>query len=677
VSSEGAAQAYVPFVDGLRAVSILAVVGYHAGVPGFDGGFVGVDVFLVISGYLIIGQIQAGLRSGRHSMAEFWGRRVLRILPPYLLVILVSLVLAHYCLVSAGEWRDFLNQVVWSAGMSGNHYFLQQQGYFETDADSKVLLHLWSLAVEEQFYLVTPLILVAIWTFGRRAKSRVVAAVWQLGLPCVLFVSSLVLCIALTAEDETPNYAFFLMPLRAWEFILGGAIPVALGVLRRSGRFVNDALQMLALLAIVVAVGSFSEKAPFPSYRAMLPALAATVLIVCGSAQPAGLVARLLATRPLVGIGLVSYSWYLWHWPLLAFQRALNYGERKLPDDLVAALVSLALAVGTYYLIERPIRRWRQAHGALTWRFSQLGLLACAAVAGVGLGLLRLPSGGDVALAMVVDEDQTTDDPCDFRRKHSFAACTKARSGRELGLVMGDSHASGIYRYLDARLDPSAFALARSTSRSCSPIQGVVPLRSRDPRWEERCVKRKNALSKSLKKGELAPDFAILTAWWKVYADGQDRQVVLPDRSKKVSQKRAFVAQLRNTLKTLNKAGAKRILIVGPAPELPHEAPGCVARALAWGDPVDERCGTPRSKLGPSRRALRWLEEAAQGLPYVRIVDPTSTLCDERQCRAYDTEVLYLDRHHLADAGIDRVRATNEDAFSWVVGQQVPPPRVR
>ena len=216
---------YRPYIDGLRAVAVLSVALYHAGVPWLPGGFVGVDVFFVISGFLIINQIMSSKASNRFSFSEFWSRRALRILPPYLLVILTCSLVAPFVLVMPSEYQEFSQEAGYSSIMVVNHFFLSQQGYFDVGADTKVLLHLWSLAVEEQFYIFAPLIITALWYLGRRSFASACA---------VLFSISFLGCAYWTGLAGDKNYAFFLMPLRAWEFIAGGAVVAAVPLLSRS-----------------------------------------------------------------------------------------------------------------------------------------------------------------------------------------------------------------------------------------------------------------------------------------------------------------------------------------------------------------------------------------------------------------------------------------------------------
>ena len=306
---------------------------YHVGIPGISGGYVGVDVFFVISGFLIISQIVAGLQRGTFSFGEFWARRALRILPPYLLVLAVTAALAPFVLVMPDEFRAFSREVRDAALMVVNHLYLSQQGYFDTSSDTKVLLHLWSLAVEEQFYLVAPCLTVLLWQLPVWLQRPALRSRLLLWAALLMFGGSLAGCILLTSGGR--NYAFYLTVLRAWEFIAGGAIGFLVPLAARLPRRLHGWLAAAGLAAILVAAASFRSDTLYPSWRAMVPVFGATAVILAGLADPKTPVIRLLAAPPLVWIGLVSYAWYLWHWPLLALSRIHNFGERDLASDLL------------------------------------------------------------------------------------------------------------------------------------------------------------------------------------------------------------------------------------------------------------------------------------------------------------------------------------------------------
>jgi peptidoglycan/LPS O-acetylase OafA/YrhL len=257
---------YVPFIDGLRAVSILAVVGFHVGLPGFSSGFVGVDVFFVISGYLIIGHITAALHNGSFSFADFWARRALRILPPFILVLAASTAIGSAVLVTPAEINDFGASVLYAAAMIANQFFCDQQGYFNTASDLKPLLHTWTLSVEEQFYLLVQLLAFGTAWIEKASKWRGLGLLFAVAI--ILFLASPLACVEYTSS--TRNIAFFLMPFRAWEFIAGGMVPALIPLARRLPAILADLVAALGGIAILVAILAFSERLPIRSQNGIV-----------------------------------------------------------------------------------------------------------------------------------------------------------------------------------------------------------------------------------------------------------------------------------------------------------------------------------------------------------------------------------------------------------------------
>jgi peptidoglycan/LPS O-acetylase OafA/YrhL len=345
---------YRPFIDGLRAISILAVVGFHVGLPGFAGGFVGVDVFFVISGFLIIGQIAQAVRAERFSFLQFYASRARRILPPLLIVIIATVILAPFFLVTPDEMNRFGKSVTSSALMVANHQFLYEQGYFDTRSELKPLLHLWTLSVEEQFYAVAPILIVlAAWAALRRTIEF--RSLW-LRVAGALALVSLAGCILFTLQNR--NIAFFVMPFRGWEFLAGGAIGLAERKFLKTGPGWPNLIAMLGTAALIAAIVFFSPRLSYPSAWVLLPVAGAVAIILAGTASPESPIIRLLAMPPLLGIGVVSYGWYLWHWPLLAFLRLDRFGAASTAGAAAIAGIAFCLAVAMYLLVERPLRRW-------------------------------------------------------------------------------------------------------------------------------------------------------------------------------------------------------------------------------------------------------------------------------------------------------------------------------
>ena len=351
---------YIAAVDGLRAVAIVPVVCFHVGLPGFTGGFVGVDIFFVISGFLITRLLhQEACRSGTIDILGFYARRVRRLLPALLVVLSATLVAGAIFLTVVGEQQDLNRSAVATTAFASNIYFWRTQtGYFAGPSDQLPLLHMWTLAVEEQFYIVWPLAMLAAVAVVRRFKLSLDNTL--IGLLLAGSVVSLVGCLLIT--PIRPTAAFYLTPFRAWEFGIGGLIALMPSL---SGRFLRIAqvLSLAGAAAIAASVYYFDSETKFPGIAALLPTLGAAAIIFTAPLPCA--VSQALSLRPLVTIGRWSYSWYLWHWPMLAIARSIDLGERGTLRDLTIAIVALIFSAATYRWVEEPIRRQRP------WPFSR------------------------------------------------------------------------------------------------------------------------------------------------------------------------------------------------------------------------------------------------------------------------------------------------------------------
>lgn len=327
-------------IDGLRAVAVLPVILFHAGFEQFSGGYVGVDVFFVISGYLITSIIIGDLEKGRFSIRDFYERRARRILPALFFVMLCCLPFAWLWMLPS-QFKDFSQAIVAVSFFSSNILFWMKTDYFAPAAEENPLLHTWSLAVEEQFYIVFPVLLLLLWRFGRNPVFYLVVA---------LSVGSLLL--SEWGWRHAPEANFFLIPTRAWELGLGA---ICAFLLQGRPQRANDALAAAGLALIVFAIFYYDSTTPFPSFYALVP-VGGTALIVL-FAGPTTLTARLLSTRVLVGVGMISYSAYLWHQPLFAFARIQSVSHPPMALMAGLALATLVLAYLSWRYVEQPFRR--------------------------------------------------------------------------------------------------------------------------------------------------------------------------------------------------------------------------------------------------------------------------------------------------------------------------------
>ncbi|HZQ12526.1 MAG TPA: acyltransferase family protein [Pseudolabrys sp.] len=646
---------YRAFIDGLRAVAILTVVGSHSGLPGLHGGFIGVDIFFVISGYLIINQIVEDIEAKRFSFFGFAMRRTFRILPAFLLVMVSTLVLATTVFVQP-EHKEFAESFLLSGVMLANHHFLAHQGYFDMAAVTRPLLHMWSLAVEEQFYLLAPLTLLSM-TAATAGMSRTNRSKAWSAMTILLGIASLAVCIAFTYPPGRPNVSFYIMPARGWEFILGGAVPSLATAMRRLPAWVSEWLAFAGLVAIVAAVVWFDPETIYPSYWATAPAAGATLIIVGGLLNPGGYVVRALATAPMVGVGLVSYSWYLWHWPLISFVLTINFGQQQLGEQLAAAAVALVLATLTYRFVEVPTRRWRQQCPFRPGGVVAAGALSCLLVAGLGyLWSLRV--------APLMQPQLSGLEPV-----RSLAGGYPSVSHR--GVLLGDSHAIVITKPLQDYARRAGAVVSAITRAGCPPILNAEVKDDRG-RIASYCDP---FFQKIAFQGD---EFAIITARWNFYLGlppsdplyASDTLVAAGAADGAQDPYQIMAKGLAAAVGRAKQAGVRRILVIGPLPEFPWHAPYCVMRSIRLGIDI---CSIPRANV-EARRAktistLRGVLDHADG---VRFVDPIDLFCTRTECRPNDgAELFFSDMSHLSTAGTARLYGTFAHDFLWALTGEV------
>jgi peptidoglycan/LPS O-acetylase OafA/YrhL len=503
-SSPPASHGYRSDIDGLRALAILSVVLHHAGVPWLSGGFTGVDIFFVISGYLIGGQIYSEIRSGSFSYLRFYQRRVRRILPAFYAALLFTIA-AALVLLSPDELRTFGGDAFAATLSASNFLFWRDTDYFAARGDLHPLLMTWSLGVEEQFYLAIPLLMALL----ARLRHRLV-------LPAILIAC--VFSILFAAHDVTvlPMRAFYLLPDRAWELGAG----VALAVFERSRRplRLSPALTNFAAFAgLVLMLAPFfllTPRSPFPGFAA-LPSVVGTAILI---ALPTSFVnCRILALAPLVFIGRVSYSWYLWHWPLLSFLRIATGDALPLPAGLLAIALAFGLAVLSWRFIDQPFRRSEMPPVPLLLRYAAVGVavLAVCSTLWIAQGLpQRYPDLARMeAPILALHSDRCLGFVTD--RPNLNPACYPPPSTTPLPIVAiwGDSHAAALAPGLRQLANARGYAFAQITTSSCTPLIGVTHLIPRRPHVAATC-QQFNRAAFSLIQSDPRIRIVVLAASW-------------------------------------------------------------------------------------------------------------------------------------------------------------------
>ena len=490
---------YRPDIDGLRAIAVMLVVAFHAFPEAIPGGFIGVDIFFVISGFLITGIVVRELDQQRFSLAAFYSRRIKRIFPALIAVLFVTLVLGWLWMLPAA-YAELSADVFASAAFFSNIALLLHSGYFDIESGKKPLLHLWSLGIEEQFYLFWPLILM----LGTRMRLGILAVASAIG------IASFVLNVALIGSD--PVATFYLPFTRAWELLVGAALACGWNRIDQSDA-ASNLRAAIGLVLIGVATGVLDPHRAFPGWWAILPVAGAGLLL---SAPAAWGCRHLLVSPAMVRIGLISYPLYLWHWPLLVFFAIIKFAPLTLVERGLVVGLSFALAWLTYRFIETPFRFGR----ASALRMFSLGsAMVLIAVAG---GVIVWARGFDFRLppeirdmaAVPTQSNKWRVHECllDLSHEMSFADTCVDRGRRPLIMVWGDSTAGALMPGLRKAQETSDFGIAQFTSSSC------VPALNTDVAGVPNCRAINDKILSIAR--DLQPDIVLLHSTWDRYLDG-------------------------------------------------------------------------------------------------------------------------------------------------------------
>lgn len=637
-------------LDGLRALAVLPVMFFHAGYAAFSGGFLGVDVFFVISGYLITRLLLADLSQGGISYLRFYERRSRRLLPALFVVTFASFGMA-WCLLLPADMKDFSESLVWVSAFAANFHFWQSSGYFETAAEFKPLLHTWSLAVEEQFYLVFPPLLAVLWAFGARRTLFLLALLGVASFAGALLIVELV-----------PATAFYLLPTRAWELLLGAVLAfpeVEQWRNRQTVKPLQEAGALLGCCLIVVSVVVFGRQTPSPGLATLVPCAGAALVILW--AGPTTLAGRLLGTRWIVGVGLISYSAYLWHQPLLAFARHRAAGE---PAEMMLAgclAAALGLAWLTWKFVEMPFRNGRLLSSRQLFIFAITGATLMAATGLLGRategfsGRFAIKNPDIAALSRITNLHEHFEFPQGVRDKvcHSVPPDALGNNGcvelrKKNILLWGDSYAAALYpglkRVRDERYPDHGIIQATDGNGPPFLIDGMTA----DGKSLREANENRIALAATHK-----PDIVVIA--WMV--DG---------RNAPATKDEAHVELHRTVDRILAVSPASKILVVGPFPKWAGSLRNqLVDMHLLTGEPPPARMSR-----GLVKSNMDWDRFLAKNVPRQQVIYLSSqaALCNADGCltRIGDApgQLTAVDWAHLTKAGATHlVRAIQEQVF--------------
>lgn len=636
---------YLPHVDGLRAIAVAAVLLFHLGVGGCDGGFVGVDVFLVISGYLITRLIADEIAAtGRFRFGAFYLRRVRRLAPALLVASLATFAFCAAAFSPGMLARTAAELVAAVASVSNVHFWLAAD-YFDVSATTRPLLHTWSLSVEEQFYLVWPALL--LWTSRRLGARKLPAALLAVGAASLAanpaFADGAPGWLARwlpEAADNGKSTVFYLLPFRVFEFTVGGWLALAnAGPATRGWR--AEAACVAGLAAMAAAIVAFDEGMLFPSFAGLLPCAGAALVVRWGGAAR---IAGWLASRPVVHLGRISYSVYLWHWPVIVLTQYVS-GPLGPFGMAGAAMASLALGHVSWRFVETPFRERRLP----------LWPIAVAAVVAIALGWHASRDGWPARVQPAVAES-VAGDPADHHRQEYGGS--GHRNGLASGatpvafLLIGDSHgkqyAEGLVREV---AEPRELGVWIEAGTSCLHLPGFVR-RTAGQDWSALLERQLRVIRAALAAQPVQPVVVLAQAWMTQSArsalvDGGGNAL---EREIRPEDLVAGIVRLRE------ECGVRRLVVIGQAPRPPHDDLYEELTRPAWSRRIDPEAART---FAPSAKAQAWneaLRAGAERTGAYEFLDPIAALSEDGSCLAIDGDgrLVYSDDSHLSKAGSRR-----------------------
>lgn len=603
---------YRPDIDGLRAFAIIPVVLYHTEFSMFSGGFVGVDVFFVISGYLITFIINEEIKQDRFTITAFYERRIRRIFPAlFTVVFLCSLVAAAIMLPN--EFEEFGKSVVAATLFVANIYFLTNSDYFGPAADTKPLLHTWSLSVEEQFYLIFPLILLLIHKCFRGRWRPVL-------LPA--FVFSLILSIF--GVVYFPSATFYLILTRAWELLLGSVL--ALGLLPQiQSRNVNNSASIVGMIMILWSIFFFSKLTPFPGWHALLPCVG-TALIIYSGKNGKTLAGRLLGNRIIVFVGLISYSLYLWHWPLMVFAKQIFYENYSIYNSAGVVALSFIMAILSWRYVERPFR----GKGTAGNRNKLFAVAAAAMTVSVAIGYaVDATEGwpgryGNRLISLDCNLETYNLGTCFLKEDQHFSEwkgeeCFLQSDHASNALLWGDSFAAHYVPGIRDSAHLFGSNILQYTAGGCAPVFNY------DPVYRPQCKQFSAQIERILTRYDIHT--VVMAADWKLALENG-----------------LAYKDLKSTVDLLRKKGT-RVVMIGQSPCFDHSVEDISNRARILGTKITESIVS--MDLSSINSNLR--EIAGPG----NFADPSELFCDnQKKCRFEGSEGFYFwDAGHFTPAG--------------------------
>ena len=637
---------YRPDIDGLRAVAVLAVLFYHAGFELFSGGFVGVDVFFVISGFLITKKIAEEILENKFTLISFYEKRIRRIYPALFVVILLTLPVGAW-LYDLTTFRELGQSATATTLFVSNIFFWTQSGYFESPSALKPLLHMWSLSVEEQFYLGLPLLLVFLFRFFKKHVRLILALIAGVSFIAVIFTLR-----------RDPSAAFFLTHGRIWELLAGSLLALSnLGTLKSRER---NILSASGIILILVSVLFYTEETAFPGAAAILPVLGSALIIAAGI-EGESLVRKILSTKPFIFIGKISYSLYLWHWPLLVFARVFLIREFTILDLTIWFAVTFLASYLSWKYIETPFRSLAFLKKPRIFYVAAAvmvitGLTGFVIYNRVGLPSRIPPEQAEILYGKTWHREMTKWLKCETG--DDIEPCLMGADGQPpVFLLWGDSHANAMAPAVHYSASETPLAGNLIWRTGCPPLLGI----DRTDHPNQECSRFANEVILYL-KDHPEINTVILSSRWVISADGsrfkteEGNTVKLVDSENPGEENPGnqilFETSLQRTIDELINMG-REVVLVSPVPEIGYHVPSAYFVAVRTGRDISDIIAPTLEEFRTRNEVVfNVLSELSENNIHVRIVNPSEILCDELVCLIInDNKPLYNDDDHLSTVG--------------------------
>ena len=647
-------------IDGLRALAVLPVVFFHAGVKGFGGGFVGVDIFFVISGFLITSIVLAEKQAGTFSLKTFYERRARRLLPALFLV-MFSCCMAAWLWLLPEDFIVFAKVLISAATFSSNFFFWQTTDYFQTAAEMNPLLHTWSLAVEEQYYILFPLFLLLTWRLSRYR----------------LIILTLTICLASFAlahwcSTNAKVAGFYLLPTRAFEILIGAL--VALYLHEKSNLSNQRAAQsdqwcsLIGFFLIAYSIVFLDKSTSLPSIYSLPPTIGTALIILYANENT--LIGNLLQNKILVGIGAISYSLYLWHQPLFAFTKRLVLDSLSQSLTMVLIGLTFSLAYVTWRYVETPSRdqnRLRAKHFFVVCLTSTASFIAVALYVYVKEGVpSRMPEATKELLSYVAQSKQSYVDGCHLAKGSTeLPMCTKGATDQPSRVaLLGDSHAASLVQELTVTLTQRGMSFVQFTKNGCPFAESILRQETTE------CEEYQERVFKQLAEKDLQT--VVILSFWTDYLDnhGYDNGeggIRHPVQShdpysirgvgfseKPEIRKSAILNAYKNAITKLIRQGVE-VILVYPIPEPGWDIPASLVKSIFLNSMPRHQFAAKHQRYLDSSAEVRQIFDRIEDNPKLVRVRPDTVLCDtyvSNRCASQLNGIpLYTDNNHLSNAG--------------------------